>query len=93
MGFWLNGKRLQIQGTCNHHDLGALGSGVQPQRPWSGNCQILKQMGDNALRTSHNPPAAEFSIWPHELGFVVMDEAVYDEWKNPKTKFGYRPVF
>ena len=56
-GFLLNGKRLQIQGTCNHHDLGALGSAVN-RRALERQLQMLKEMGDNALRTSHNPPDA-----------------------------------
>ena len=90
-GFLLNGKRLQIQGTCNHHDLGALGSAFN-RRAMERQLQILKQMGDNALRTSHNPPATEFLDLADELGFVVMDEA-FDEWKNPKTKFGYGRFF
>jgi beta-galactosidase len=90
-GFLLNGKRLQIQGTCNHHDLGAIGSAFN-RRAMERQLQILKQMGDNALRTSHNPPAAEFLDLADELGFVVMDEA-FDEWKNSKTKFGYGRFF
>ncbi|HEY2828405.1 MAG TPA: glycoside hydrolase family 2 TIM barrel-domain containing protein [Pirellulales bacterium] len=90
-GFLLNGKRLQIQGTCNHHDLGALGAAFN-RRAMERQLQILKEMGDNALRTSHNPPAAEFLDLADELGFVVMDEA-FDEWKNGKTKFGYGRFF
>ncbi len=90
-GFLLNGKRLQIQGTCNHHDLGALGSAFN-HRAMERQLEILKQMGDNALRTSHNPPAKEFLDLADEMGFVVMDEA-FDEWKRPKTKFGYGRFF
>jgi beta-galactosidase len=90
-GFLLNGKRLQIQGTCNHHDLGALGAAFN-HRAMERQLQILKEMGDNALRTSHNPPAKEFLDLADELGFVVMDEA-FDEWKFAKTQFGYGRFF
>ncbi|HTQ39302.1 MAG TPA: glycoside hydrolase family 2 TIM barrel-domain containing protein [Pirellulales bacterium] len=90
-GFLLNGKRLQIQGTCNHHDLGALGSAFNT-RAMERQLQILKDMGDNALRTSHNPPAKECLDLADELGFVVMDEA-FDEWKRSKTKMGYGRFF
>jgi beta-galactosidase len=90
-GFHLNGKRLQIQGTCNHHDLGALGSAVN-RRALERQLQMLKDMGNNALRTSHNPPAPEFLELADELGFVVMDEA-FDEWKAGKTRYGYGRFF
>ena len=90
-GFLLNGKRLQIQGTCNHHDMGALGSAVN-RRAIERQLEILKEMGDNALRTSHNPPAPEFLQLADEMGFVVMDEA-FDEWKQGKTPHGYGRFF
>ncbi|HEY2760942.1 MAG TPA: glycoside hydrolase family 2 TIM barrel-domain containing protein, partial [Pirellulales bacterium] len=90
-GFLLNGKRLQIQGTCNHHDMGALGSAVN-RRAIERQLEILKEMGDNALRTSHNPPAPEFLQLADEMGFVVMDES-FDEWKHGKTPHGYGRFF
>jgi beta-galactosidase len=91
-GFLLNGKHLPIQGTCNHHDLGALGTAFNT-RAMERELQILKEMGDNGLRTSHNPPAKEFLDLADELGFVVMDES-FDEWKNSKVKpYGYGRFF
>ena len=62
-GFLLNGKRVQINGTCNHHDLGALGAALN-ERALERQLEILKAMGCNALRTSHNPPAPQLLAWP-----------------------------
>ncbi|MDI3322726.1 beta-galactosidase GalB [Pinibacter soli] len=81
-GFLLNGKRVQLQGTCNHGDLGALGAaanihGLQRQ------LSILKSMGCNALRTSHNPPDPELLELADKMGFLVMDEA-FDCFKISK---------
>ena len=90
-GFFLNGKHVPIQGTCNHNDLGALGSAFN-RRAMQRELQIQKDMGVNALRTSHNPPDPEFLDLADEMGFVVMDEA-FDEWKRNKTKFGYGRFF
>jgi beta-galactosidase len=85
-GFLLNGKRVQLQGTCNHHDLGALGAAVNIyalQRQLT----ILKNMGCNALRTSHNPPAPELLTLADKMGFLVMDEA-FDCFLHSKDKEG-----
>ncbi|MGN6370875.1 MAG: glycoside hydrolase family 2 TIM barrel-domain containing protein [Phycisphaerae bacterium] len=90
-GFFLNGKHVPIQGTCNHHDLGALGSAFN-KAAMRRELQILKDMGCNALRTSHNPPDPEFLDLADEMGFVVMDEA-FDEWKRSKTHYGYGRFF
>ncbi len=90
-GFLLNGKRLQLKGVCDHHDLGCLGSAAL-RRGFERQWQILKAMGCNALRTSHNPPAPELLDLCDRIGIVVMDEA-FDEWKHNKTKNGYGQFF
>jgi len=90
-GFLLNGKRVPIQGTCNHHDLGALGAAVNTsalQRQLS----ILKSVGCNALRTSHNPPAPELLTLADKMGFLVMDEA-FDTWEHEKTPYDYASIY
>ena len=90
-GFVLNGVHVPLRGVCLHHDLGALGAaafdrGIQRQ------LEIMKQMGVNAIRTSHNPPAPALLDFADRMGFVVMDE-VFDEWKVNKTRFGYGLYF
>lgn len=72
-GFLLNGKRVQIQGTCNHHDLGALGAAMN-KVALERQLRILKSFGCNALRTSHNPPAPELLELADKMGLLVMDE-------------------
>ena len=86
-GFFLNGQHVQIKGVCDHHDLGCLGS-VALRRGYERQLQLLKSMGCNALRTSHNPPAPELLDLCDQMGFLVMDEA-FDEWKLSKKKYGY----
>jgi len=73
-GFLLNGRRLKIHGVCNHHDLGALGAAVN-RRAIERQLQIMKGIGANAIRTSHNPPAPELLELCDQLGLLVMDEA------------------
>ncbi|MBX7171031.1 MAG: DUF4982 domain-containing protein [Pyrinomonadaceae bacterium] len=90
-GFLLNGKRLYLQGVCDHHDLGALGSALN-YRALQRQLEILKEMGVNAIRTSHNPPAPELLELADKMGFVVMDEA-FDCWARGKTKNDYHLVF
>ncbi len=92
-GFLLNGKRVQIKGVCDHHDLGCLGSAVN-RRGIERQIEILKAMGCNAIRTSHNPPAPELLDLCDRMGMVVMDEA-FDEWVIPKSrmKYGYGRFF
>lgn len=90
-GFLLNGKRVQIKGTCNHHDLGALGTAVHTAA-LRRQLNILKSFGCNALRTSHNPPAPELLTLADELGFLVMDEA-FDCWQVGKTPGDYSTLF
>lgn len=86
-GFSLNGKPMKILGVCNHHDLGALGVAFNT-RAAERQLEILKAMGCNAIRTSHNPPAPELLDLCDKMGFIVMDEA-FDMWASQKTKFDY----
>ena len=90
-GFLLNGERVQIKGVCDHHDLGCLGSAAL-KRGFERQLQILKSMGCNALRTSHNPPSPELLDLCDQMGILVMDEC-FDEWKANKTKKGYGRFF
>ena len=90
-GFFLNGQRVEIKGVCDHHDLGCLGA-VALRRGYERQLQILKSMGCNALRTSHNPPAPELLDACDRMGILVMDEA-FDEWLRGKTKMGYTRFF
>ena len=90
-GFFLNGKPVKIRGVCNHHDLGSLGAAVNT-RALERQLEILKAMGVNALRTSHNPPAPELLDLTDKMGLIVMDEA-FDVWKIQKTKFDYHLDF
>jgi beta-galactosidase len=86
-GFFLNGKPMKILGVCNHHDLGALGAAVN-KRAIERQLEILKEMGCNAIRTAHNPPAPELLELCDKMGFLVMVEA-FDMWKKKKNKFDY----
>jgi beta-galactosidase len=85
-GFLLNGERVKLNGVCLHHDGGSVGAAV-PERIWERRLEILKEMGCNAIRTSHNPCAAEFLDICDTMGFLVMNEA-FDEWKVPKGQIG-----
>lgn len=87
-GFSLNGKQMKILGVCNHHDLGALGAAFNT-RAAARQLGLLKEMGCNAIRTSHNPPAPELLDLCDRMGFIVMDEA-FDMWKQRKSvAYGY----
>jgi beta-galactosidase len=90
-GFLLNGKRVPLNGVCNHHDLGALGAAVNT-RALERQLEILKTMGCNAIRTSHNPPAPELLDLCDRMGLVVMDE-FSDTWKAAKKPNGYALLF
>jgi beta-galactosidase len=85
-GFVLNGERVKLNGVCLHHDGGCLWAAV-PERVWERRLEILRDMGCNAIRTSHNPYAAEFLDLCDRMGFLVMNEA-FDEWKVPKGQIG-----
>jgi len=86
-GFFLNGEKIKINGVCNHHDLGALGAAINT-RALERQLEILKDMGCNAIRTSHNPPAPELLDLCDQMGFIVIDEA-FDVWSKKKTTFDY----
>jgi len=86
-GFILNGKELKIRGVCNHHDLGALGTAFN-LRAAERQLEILKAMGCNGIRTSHNPPAPGLLDLCDKMGFIVMDEA-FDMWSKKKNDFDY----
>lgn len=90
-GFFLNGRHVEIKGVCLHHDLGCLGSAVH-KRAIERQLEIMKSMGCNAIRTSHNPPYPELLDLCDRMGFLVMDEA-FDEWKISKTMYGYGKFF
>jgi len=83
-GFSLNGKRVELNGVCMHHDLGALGSAAHP-RAIERQVEILLEMGANAIRTSHNPPAPELLDVCDRLGVLVLDEA-FDCWRRGKKR-------
>jgi beta-galactosidase len=90
-GFFLNGKKTQFKGVCNHHDLGPLGAAVN-EAAIRRQVRILKDMGCNAIRTSHNMPAPELVKACDEMGMMIMAET-FDEWKTPKMKNGYHLYF
>ena len=81
-GFWLNGKNIKLKGVCLHHDGGAVGAAV-PLGVWRERFKKLKEVGVNAIRTSHNPVAPEFLDLCDQMGFVVMDET-FDTWNSAK---------
>ena len=86
-GFFLNGQHQKILGVCLHQDLGVLGAAVNT-RAMERRLKLLKEMGCNAIRTAHNPPAPEFLDLCDKMGFLVMDEA-FDMWKKKKNKNDY----
>ncbi len=90
-GLLVNGEPVEIKGVCNHHDLGALGAAVN-RRALERQLEILKEMGVNAIRTSHNPPAPELLELADRMGFLVMDEA-FDAWRRSKKKNDYHLLF
>jgi beta-galactosidase len=90
-GFLLNGAPVKLKGVNLHHDGGAVGAAV-PEGIWEQRLTLLKGMGANAIRTSHNPPAPEFLDLCDRLGFLVMAEA-FDEWTFGKVPEGYHQYF
>lgn len=92
-GFFLNGKHVKIIGACMHHDLGPLGAAINV-RAMERQLEILKSMGINGIRTSHNPPAPEWLDLCDRMGFIVMDES-FDVWTWDKenTPFNYNLYF
>ena len=90
-GFFLNGKKTVFKGVCNHHDLGPLGAAVN-DAAIRRQIRILKDMGCNAIRTSHNMPAPELVKACDEMGMMLMVET-FDEWKTAKCENGYHKEF
>ena len=90
-GFTLNGEPTKINGVCMHHDLGCLGAAVNT-RAIERQLEILKEMGCNGIRCSHNPPAPELLDLCDRMGFIVMDEA-FDMWRKRKTAHDYARYF
>jgi len=90
-GMLINGKRVEIRGVCNHHDLGALGAAFNT-RAAERQLEILKEMGCNAIRTSHNPPAPELADLCDKMGFLIQIEA-FDNWRIGKKRKDYNIQF
>lgn len=90
-GFYLNGRRVQIKGVCNHHDLGPLGAAFHT-RAAERQIELLQAMGCNSIRTSHNPPAPELLDLCDRMGMLVLDE-LFDCWKLGKKPEDYHLHF
>ena len=90
-GLFLNGQPVKLRGVCLHHDLGALGAAFH-KKAAARQLQLMKEMGANAVRTSHNPPASDFLDLCDEMGILVIDEA-FDMWERPKTDHDYARFF
>ncbi len=90
-GFLLNGERVPINGVCDHHDLGPLGTAINV-RALTRQLELLKEMGCNAIRTSHNMPAPELLDLCDSMGMLVMDES-FDCWESRKTANDYALLF
>lgn len=90
-GMIVNGARVPLKGVCLHSDLGPLGMAFN-RSAWKYRLQLLKDMGCNAIRGSHNPQDPALLDLFDEMGFYFIDEA-FDEWKAPKNKNGYAPLF
>lgn len=90
-GFFLNGQKTVFKGVCIHHDLGPLGAAIN-EAALRRQVRIMKDMGVNAIRTSHNMPAPELVRICDEMGMMLMAES-FDEWKVPKMKNGYNLHF
>lgn len=91
LGMFLNEKPVKMQGVCQHHDLGPLGAAVNTAA-LRRQLSMLKDMGCNAIRTSHNPPAPELPALASEMGLLVIDE-MFDEWKHVKMQNGYNTLW
>ncbi len=90
-GLLVNGEYFKIRGVCEHHDLGALGAAYH-HGAMVRKLQTLREMGVNAIRTAHNPPAPDVLDLCDRMGFLVMDEA-FDMWERPKTTYDYARFF
>ncbi|MCH5311736.1 MAG: DUF4982 domain-containing protein [Prevotella sp.] len=90
-GFFLNGKSMKINGVCQHHDMGCLGAAVNEDALYR-QLKMLRDMGANAIRCSHNPPAPELLNMCDTMGLIVMDES-FDMWHRRKTRNDYARFF
>ena len=90
-GFFLNGRHVKIHGVCEHHDLGCLGSAFHAPA-FERKLRTLREMGCNAIRTSHNMPAPGLMDLADKMGFLIVDEA-FDMWERPKTDYDYGRFF
>lgn len=90
-GLLLNGKKMKLNGVCEHHDLGALGAAFN-KTALRRRFEILREMGVNAIRTAHNMPAPALMDLADEMGMLVMSEA-FDMWERPKTTYDYARFF
>jgi beta-galactosidase len=90
-GFWLNGKNFKLNGVCEHHDFGCLGSAIN-EDAMHRKLTKLKAMGVNSIRSSHNPPAPELLNMCDTMGIIVMDES-FDMWRRKKTQNDYARFF
>jgi beta-galactosidase len=90
-GVLINGQSVRVQGTNNHHDQGSLGSAFHI-RAAERQLQMLQEMGSNALRMSHNPPAPELLDLADHMGFMVLDE-IFDTWTSSKTTNDFHAIW
>lgn len=90
-GFFLNGRHLKIHGCCMHHDLGALGAAVN-KNALARQLRKIREMGANAVRTSHNMPSTELMELADEMGFLILSEG-FDMWERQKTDYDYARFF
>jgi len=90
-GIFVNGEHIQMMGVNQHHDLGALGAAFNT-RAAQRQLEILREMGCNAIRMSHNPPAPELLELTDRMGFLVIDE-IFDSWERKKTPHDFHLIF
>jgi beta-galactosidase len=90
-GVFVNGEHILLNGVCDHHDLGALGAAFNT-RAAQRQLEMLQDMGCNAIRTSHNPPAPELLELADQMGVLVMDES-FDVWVRQKTPLDFHLIF
>lgn len=90
-GFYLNGRHLKLNGVCEHHDLGCLGAAYN-RTAMRRKFEIIKAMGANAVRLTHNMPASDLMDLADEMGLLIISEA-FDMWESSKTKYDYARFF
>ncbi|TPX16328.1 uncharacterized protein E0L32_003977 [Thyridium curvatum] len=90
-GLRVNGEKIYLHGLCQHHDLGSLGSAFNIHAA-ERQLEMLQNMGANAVRTSHNPPAPELLDLADKLGILILDE-IFDTWNSHKTRNDFQTIF